>query len=43
MDRPFFAQPNVRQRTARIGLPNRSSKVACALRGFWLPVGVLRM
>ena len=30
------------QFTERIGLPNFSSNVACALRGFWLPVGVLR-
>ncbi|SDT61328.1 hypothetical protein SAMN05216579_4913 [Pseudomonas granadensis] len=29
--------------TGKIGLPNRSSNVACALRGFWLPVGVLRI
>ena len=30
------------QFTVRIGLPNFSNNVACALRGFWLPVGVLR-
>ncbi len=39
----FFDPPDLRYRTARIGLPNRSSSVAWALRGFWLPVGVLRM
>lgn len=30
------------QRTLRTGLLRRSSRAAWALRGFWLPVGVLR-